>query len=456
MSMGTLGMVADSVHGVLHGADREFDAVSTDTRSLSGGELFVALRGPNFDAADFIDQAERLGAAGALVERRTECELAQVEVVDTRLALGDLARFWRTRFVLPVIGITGSNGKTTVKEMCAAIMRVHCGDGAAVLATRGNLNNDIGLPLMVLELRDSHRAAVLEMGASAAGEIDYLAKIAAPHIGILTNAGPAHLEGFGSIAGVARAKGELFDALADDGIAIINHDDAYYSSWRERCGSRRVISFGLHPDADVRAEAIRVAENGCMAFSLCNGGDVFPVSLPMPGQHNVPNALAAAAAALAAGVAVASIQAGLLATRNVGGRLLSVTSASGAQLFDDSYNANPASLEAAITFLAAQPGETWLVLGDMGELGPESEQLHRDCGKVARDAGLSRVLCVGGLARAAAAAFGPGGRSFDSREELVAAVGSELKAGITVLVKGSRSMGMEKVVAGLAAAGGER
>jgi UDP-N-acetylmuramoyl-tripeptide--D-alanyl-D-alanine ligase len=318
------------------------------------------------------------------------------------------------------------------------------------------LNNDIGLPLMVLELRDSHRAAVLEMGASAAGEIDYLAKIAAPHIGILTNAGPAHLEGFGSIAGVARAKGELFDALADDGIAIINHDDAYYSSWRERCGSRRVISFGLHPDADVRAEAIRVAENGCMAFSLCNGGDVFPVSLPMPGQHNVPNALAAAAAALAAGVAVASIQAGLLATRNVGGRLLSVTSASGAQLFDDSYNANPASLEAAITFLAAQPGETWLVLGDMGELGPESEQLHRDCGNVARDAGLSRVLCVGGLARAAAAAFGPGGRSFDSREELVAAVGSELKAGITVLVKGSRSMGMEKVVAGLAAAGGER
>ncbi|MGI9330316.1 MAG: UDP-N-acetylmuramoyl-tripeptide--D-alanyl-D-alanine ligase, partial [Gammaproteobacteria bacterium] len=256
--MGTLGMVAESVHGVLHGPDREFDAVSTDTRALNGGELFVALRGPNFDAADFIAQAERLGAAGALVERRTECALAQVQVVDTRLALGDLARFWRSRFVLPVIGITGSNGKTTVKEMCAAIMRAHCGDDAAVLATRGNLNNDIGLPLMVLELRDSHRAAVLEMGASAAGEIDYLAKIAAPHIGILTNAGPAHLEGFGSIAGVARAKGELFDALADDGIAIVNHDDVHYSAWRERCGHRRVISFGLHPDTDVRAEAIRV------------------------------------------------------------------------------------------------------------------------------------------------------------------------------------------------------
>jgi len=454
--MGTLGMVADSVHGVLHGADREFEAVSTDTRALSGGELFVALRGPNFDAADFISQAERLGAAGALVERRTECDLAQVEVDDTRQALGDLARSWRSGFVLPVIGITGSNGKTTVKEMCASIMRIHYGDAAAVLATRGNLNNDIGLPLMVLELRDSHRAAVFEMGASAAGEINYLAGIAAPHIGVLTNAGPAHLEGFGSIDGVAQAKGELFDALADDGIAIINHDDVYYSSWRERCTGRRVISFGLHPDADVRAKGIRAADDGCMAFELCVGGDVVSVHLPMPGEHNIRNALAAAAAALAAGVSVVSIQAGLSAARNVGGRLLSVSSASGAQLFDDSYNANPASLKAAIAFLATQPGETWLILGDMGELGPESEQLHRDCGLAARKAGLSRLLCVGDLAGAAATAFGSGGRSFGSREELVSAISNELAAGITVLVKGSRSMGMEKVVAGLAAAGGER
>jgi UDP-N-acetylmuramoyl-tripeptide--D-alanyl-D-alanine ligase len=454
MSMGTLGMVAESVNGVLHGRDRHFDAVSTDTRSLRADELFVALTGPNFDAAEFVADAERLGAAGAVVQRPQAGGLSQVVVADTRQALADLARAWRGRFELPVVGVTGSNGKTTVKELTAAILREHAGEDSRVLATRGNLNNEIGLPMMVLELRAHHRYAVLEMGASAVGEIAFLAAVAQPTIGIVTNAGPAHLEGFGSIAGVARGKGEMFAALPRDGTAIINRDDPFYDEWRATCPGCGVLSFGLAGDADVHAHEILEAAGG-LEFILHGPGRHFPVRLPMAGQHNVRNALAAAAAAMAAGVGPEAIQRGLAAAANPAGRLRRLQAASGAVVFDDSYNANPASVRAAIEFLAAQPGEKWLVLGDMLELGPDSERLHGECGRAARDAGVDRLLCVGPLSRSAAAAFGAGAHHFDSRDELVQSVVPELGPAVTALVKGSRSMGMERVAAGLAAAGAE-
>ncbi len=256
MSMGRLSMVAESVGGRLFGDDQSFDSVSTDTRALSAGQLFFALRGENFNAGEFVDQAARLGAAGAVVEQRADCDISQVEVVDTRLALGRLARSWRRKFDLPVVGVTGSNGKTTVRAMIAAILQADQSDASAVLATQGNLNNDIGLPLTVLRLRESHRCAVFEMGANHAGEIAYLADIAAPSVAIVTNAGPAHLEGFGSIAGVARAKGELYTSLADDGIAVINADDDYRDTWLALSDQRRVLTFGLQPSADYSATDI--------------------------------------------------------------------------------------------------------------------------------------------------------------------------------------------------------
>lgn len=454
MSMGTLGMAAESVRGVLHGEDRSFDAVSTDTRNLHVDDLFIALRGPNFDAADFLADAERQGAAGAIVERQVDSGLAQVVVPNTRHALADLACSWRERFELPVIGVTGSNGKTTVKDMCAAILRTHAGDCDAVLATRGNLNNDIGLPLMVLELRAAHQSAVLELGASAPGEIETLAAIARPTVGIVTNAGPAHLEGFGSVEGVARTKGEMFAALPPNGTAILNRDDPFYEEWLARCPGCHTLSFGLGPHAEVRATDIR--ENGnSLEFSMHLHDTHFPVRLGMVGQHNVRNALAAAAATLAAGVERGAVQEGLAAAVQAGGRLRRLRLASGVVVYDDSYNANPASLRAAIDFLASQPGETWLVLGDMKELGSDSRRLHHDCGVAAQEAGIDRLLCVGAEARAAATAFGKGGRWFDSRDALVGAVAGELVPGTTVLVKGSRSMGMEKVVAALASKGEE-
>lgn len=452
--MGTLSMVAESVHGVLHGHDRQFAAVSTDTRSLHADDLFIALRGPNFDAADFVADAERQGAAGALVERQVDASLPQVVVPDTRHALAELACAWRRRFDLPVIGVTGSNGKTTVKDMSAAILRAHAGSDDAVLATRGNLNNEIGLPLMVLELRVSHQAAVFEMGASGPGEIASLAAIAQPTVGIVTNAGPAHLEGFGSLEGVARTKGEMFAALSQDGTAILNRDDPFYEAWLGRCPGCRTLSFGLGPHADVRATDIQ-ANGAGLQFTLHLPDAHFPVRLGMPGRHNVRNALAAAAATLAAGVERGAVQAGLAAAVPPGGRLRRLELGTGAVVYDDTYNANPASLGAAIEFLAGQPGEKWLVLGDMKELGAGSRDMHADCGSAAQAAGIDRLFCVGQDARAAADAFGKAGRWFESRDQLIAALTAELTRGVTMLVKGSRSMGMEHVVAALADTGGE-
>jgi UDP-N-acetylmuramoyl-tripeptide--D-alanyl-D-alanine ligase len=464
MSMGRLSMVAEAVGGRLYGPDVEFDAVSTDTRSLQPGQLFFALRGARADGGAFVAAAARLGAAGAVVEARQDADVPQVEVADTRLALGEFGRRWREGFNIPLIGITGSNGKTTVKEMTAAIMRAALGAGAAIgaqgdpiLMTWGNLNNEIGLPRTLLYLNASHQAAVLEMGGTRPGDIAYLARIAAPTVAVVTNAARAHLQGFGSIEDVAATKGEIFAGLPASGTAVINRDDRFFQSWWERSAGRRRLSFGLHAAADFRASAVSQvagADGVELHFTLhCPAGDL-RLRLAMAGRHNVVNALAAAAASAAAGATLQAIAAGLGAVRNVAGRLRRVAGLKGICLYDDTYNANPGSVRAAIAFLESLPGERWLVLGDMAELGPDSLAMHREMGELARRSGAARLYCAGPQSKATAEAFGANAEWCESVTDLAAALQVALRPGLTVLVKGSRSMGMERVVQALAAGGG--
>ncbi len=465
MSMGSLAMVAESVGGQLIGADARFDSVSTDTRSLKSGQLFVALRGERFDAAEFVAEAQRRGAAGAVVEQRQDTALSQVEVEDARRALGDLARSWRRQFSPLVVAITGSNGKTTVKEMIAAILTAELGgDAGQLLVTAGNLNNDIGLPLTVLNLRDCHRMAVLEMGASRPGEIDYLAGIARPDVAVITNAAPAHLEGFGSIERVASSKGELFAKMHSSSgdrcsFAVINRDDRFFDYWQRISRAADMRSFGLSENADYYATGIRertVGENSQAAPLIealihTPDGD-FDLRLPMSGKHNIINALAAVAATAAAGASVDAARQGLAGMENVPGRLKAVTNRLGMTFFDDSYNANPASVSAAIDFLAGIPGETWLVLGDMAELGKDARALHYAAGEQARKAGIDRLLCIGDLSQSAIPGFGSRGAAYPSVDALAGAIVADSRPGITVLIKGSRSMGLDKLVDRLAAA----
>lgn len=451
MSMGTLAGVAADVGGRLEGPDRPFDSVSTDTRTIGPGQLFFALRGERFDAGQFVADAADRGATGAVVERIAAIDFSQVEVGDSRLALGVLARKWRQHFDIPVIGITGSNGKTTVRELTAVIMRAALtehGDDV-VHVTRGNLNNDIGLPLTLLGLRDHHQAAIIEMGANHPGEIALLADIAAVNIAVITNAARAHLEGFGSIEEVARTKGELLDSLVASGTAVLNRDDVFFDEWSERIGDKRLQSFGLATDADFRAEDIHLHNadgHPAFEFKLVTPIGATDVALPLAGQHNVTNALAAAAAAVSAGATLDNVRAGLAASNNVPGRLHAFRSLQGAMIFDDSYNANPDSVSAAIAFLGGLDGEPWMVLGDMGELGPDAPSLHRGMGELARDAGICGLFCVGELSREAAEGFGNGAQWFPTVDELDEALQGELTAGRNILIKGSRFMGLDQVV----------
>jgi UDP-N-acetylmuramoyl-tripeptide--D-alanyl-D-alanine ligase len=458
MSMGTLAMVAESVGGTLYGADCSFESVTTDTREMTDGQLFFALRGERFDAAGFVQEAARRGAAGAVVERRQDCSLAQVEVSDTRSALGRLAQAWRSRFSIPVVAVTGSNGKTTVKEMLAAILRAGAAREDEVLVTRGNLNNEIGLPMTVLKLRDSHRWAVLEMGASHRGDIAYLADIAQPDVGVVTNAAAAHLEGFGSLADVAATKGEILERLPSDGVAIINQDDRFCGFWLSLCRAGTIVSFGLAEESDFRAvdiQEIELADAPALSFQLLCPAGRTNIRLPMAGRHNVRNALAASAAAVAVGAGLDTLARGLEVLQNIPGRLRRVPSPHGVTIYDDSYNANPASVKEAISFLAERDGETWLVLGDMAELGPASEALHREIGETARAAGVTRLFCVGEQARAAASAFGAGSTWYPALTSLAEDMRAELQPGVVILVKGSRCMGLEKLVAAIAATNAE-
>ena len=444
-----LSRLAQLLDGTLHGADAVCTGVSTDSRRLNQGDLFVALHGPNFDGHAFVATAVRKGASGALVERTTEVILSQVQVADTRLALGRLGASVRDGFSGPLIAVTGSNGKTTVKEMIAAILRA---SGASVLATRGNLNNDIGLPLVLLELRPEHAFAVIEMGANHPGEIAYLAGLTRPSVALITNAGPAHLEGFGDIDGVARAKGEIFQGLEAQGIAVINQDDAYAGFWRRLNAGRRVVDFSLKQPAQVTGEIVNAQQN---RFRLHVAGESREIALPLAGQHNICNALAAAAATYAAGIELDQISQGLQSVAAVKGRLRRLPGPHNSVIVDDTYNANPASLGAALAALNGNGNANvnWLVLGDMAELGPHTEILHEQAGTQTRAAGFQRMFTFGKHSRLAAAAFGPDSEHFADVQMLVEALSRALAASEvapTILIKGSRSMAMERIVQALA------
>jgi UDP-N-acetylmuramoyl-tripeptide--D-alanyl-D-alanine ligase len=427
------------------GADVALTGVSTDSRAITPGCLFVALRGPRFDGHRFAAQALEQGAAAVLIAADSGLDLAPAMLVDdTRLALGQLAAWHRQRMPARLAAITGSNGKTTVKEMAAAILRAHCGSDDAVLATQGNLNNDIGMPLTLLRLTPAHRYAVIEMGMNHPGELYYLSGLAQPDVALVNNAQRAHLEGLQSVEAVARAKGEIYVGLAEGGTAIVNADDPHADLWRGLNAGRRVIGFGLNPDAQVRA-SYRLTPLGA-ALDLVTPAGSASAELRVPGEHNVRNALAAVALALALDVPLAAIAAGLSGYAGVKGRLQAHDCILGGRLIDDTYNANPDSVSAAIAVLAAQPGRRILVLGDMGELGPGAAELHAEIGARAKAAGIHRLLALGELSSHAVQAFGAGGMHFERIEELLAEVENALGPEVTVLVKGSRFMKMERVV----------
>ncbi|GAP67165.1 UDP-N-acetylmuramoyl-tripeptide--D-alanyl-D-alanine ligase [Mizugakiibacter sediminis] len=438
--------------GSLHGADVPVRGVCTDTRKLGGGELFVALKGERLDGHDFVASAAAHGAAAALVSRRVEAPIPQVLVTDTLLALGDLASAVRAQRRARVVGITGSNGKTTVKTLTASILARH----GRTHVNAGNFNNEIGLPLTLLEMPENAEYAVLEMGAGKPGDIAYLAAIARPEIGLVNNIAPAHLERMGSLEGVAETKGALYQALPADGVAVINADDAFAGFFAGLAGTRRVLRFGLDHSTDVGAE-IR-ALGAASDFVLNTPQGAIEVMLPLAGRHNVMNALAASAIACALDVPLATIREGLEQAPTVAGRLLRHTTRAGWTLIDDSYNANPGSTAAAIATLALEAGLPWLVLGDMAELGPEAERLHAEIGTLARRSGIARLYTVGRLSRTAAAAFGAGAEHFADQSALIAALRAALKPGVVCLVKGSRSSAMDRVVAALLGhdGGGER
>jgi UDP-N-acetylmuramoyl-tripeptide--D-alanyl-D-alanine ligase len=436
----SLSQAADCMHGTLHGDDRKFSGISTDTRSIRDGELFFALQGPNFDGRDYVGKAKASGAAGAVVSSCCEDDIAQIAVDDTKLALGRFAAAWRQSKKIRVVGITGSNGKTTLKELVAACLSAK----APTLATAGNLNNDIGMPLMLARIRDDHQFAVLEMGANHAGEIAYLAALANPDVVVITNAGAAHLEGFGSIEGVAHAKGEILEVAERPTVAILNADDTYYEYWHSLVDDIATLSFGLTASADVRAENIETDSAGSR-FDLCMPSQSVAVSLPLPGIHNVSNACAAAAVALAFEIDSEQIKSALESIKPVGGRLQPLAGINGSTLYDDSYNANPLSVVVAAEFLSSLDGESWLVLADMKELGEGAEDMHREVGASARASGIDRLFALGDLAKHCVDGFGGGAKWYADIDELIADV-SAAGSSINVLVKGSRSMRMERVV----------
>ena len=432
--------------GRMSGADARFSGVSTDTRTLRAGDLFVALRGERFDGHAFVKNAAAAKAAAAVVDHRYSGEypLPVAIVDDTRFALGDLARHWRARFNPALVAVTGSNGKTTVKEMLASILRSHAGE-AAVLATAGNLNNDIGVPLTLLRMREPHRWCAIELGMNHKGEIAYLAGIARPGVALVNNAQREHLEFMGSVEEVAAENAAVYEALPESGVAIVNADDAHAALFRGRAGRRRVLDFGIdQPAAVTGGYRLKPLESG---IRLRTPAGATSATLAIPGLHNVRNALAAAACAFAAGIAPPTIGAGLSAFRPYAGRLQVKRARDGATLIDDSYNANPDSVRAAIDVLASCDGPTVLVLGDMGEVGEHGEDFHREVGAYARAKGVSSLLALGDSTRHAVEAFGAGARHFEKLEELIPHV-----SGSSILVKGSRFMKMERVVAALTGA----
>ena len=437
------------------GANIAFDRVTTDSRELRHGDLFIGIRGKRFDGQTFADQALQAGAAAVMVQagaRIVTPNAPVLEVDDARLALGRLAAFWRGRFAVPLIAVTGSNGKTTVKEMLASIFRQVAGE-SGVLSTIGNLNNDIGMPLTLLRLNAAHRFAVIEMGMNHLGEIAYLSRLARPDVAVINNAGTAHIGELGSVAAIARAKGEIFEGLDGNGTAILNSDDVFADYWRGLVRDRRIIEFGIDNKAAVSARYELAAAASLITFRTPR--TQFVVTLGIPGAHNVRNALAAVACAIALDIPEQAMAAGLASYIGVKSRLQSRHHRGGALVIDDTYNANPDSMQAAIAVLAAYPGRKILVMGDMGELGHDARTMHASIGEFARRAGVNALFGLGEMSVAAVQSFGAGARHFSSVPDMTHALLEQLDQTSTVLVKGSRFMRMERVVEALGVTNGE-
>ncbi|HLZ97518.1 MAG TPA: UDP-N-acetylmuramoyl-tripeptide--D-alanyl-D-alanine ligase [Steroidobacteraceae bacterium] len=455
----TTGDAARVLGGRLVGEDKDYGVVSSDSRTLEPGSLFVALRGPNFDGADFAAAAAARGAAAALVERQVAAPLTQIIVPDALGALQRLASAWRAQFNCPIVGVAGSNGKTTAKTMTAAILSRM----GACMATQGNLNNHIGVPLTLMRLAAVHRSAVVEMGANRIGDVAELVQIAVPTIGLITNAGAEHLEGFGDLDGVARGEGEMVAGLAPEGTAVINADDPYAGYWRSIAGARRIVTFGANaPAAGRAAPGDFIAKDPVQSIAHGEFQTRFTLQCPLGersillkagGAHNIANALAAAAAAAAAGASLENIAAGLADFRAVSGRLQLKAGPRGSWIIDDSYNANPSSVRAGLEVLRSLSGATWLVFADMAELGEETADMHAHVGSYARDCGVKRLFALGVQSSRAVETFGAGGEWFADPNALIRRLQSELESGVTVLVKGSRVNRLERVVQALTGGG---
>jgi UDP-N-acetylmuramoyl-tripeptide--D-alanyl-D-alanine ligase len=477
-----LSEIAACVQGKLVGEDVAISSVSIDTRAIKPGQLYVAIKGHNFDGNEFVAEAAQAGAVAAIVHQGIsatamdggrDCSrqssafppslevrsgaisweqmrptIPHIVVDDTRLALAELAGVWRKKAAVSVVGITGSNGKTTVKEMVAAILSFN----GNTLFTQGNLNNEIGVPLTLLRLDEQHRYAVIEMGANHPGEIEYSSQYVQADVAIITNVGAAHIEGFGSVDGVAKAKGEIIQTLKQDGVAVLNRDDVYFDYWKSIAGTRKVVSFGMDERADVTAHSFKteiIDHVFATIFELVAPEGTLTVQLKLAGRHNVVNALAAAAACLALGIDLKQIQQGLESVKPVTGRLQSLVSRLGNIVIDDTYNANSASLIAGLDVLANCEGKRWLVLGAFGELGPESPKIHQQMGEVIKSSGVERLLAVGSDARNTVKAFGEGATFFETQDDLIEVLKQELKGDEAILIKGSRAQRMENVVAAL-------
>ena len=438
----TLSQISTVVAGQQLGADVRFAGVSTDTRTLQANDLYVALVGENFDGNDYVAQAFEKGACGAVVSRDTGIDRPQLRVKDTTIALGEIARLNRLASSARVVAITGSQGKTTVKEMIAAILRVE----NRVLVTKGNLNNHIGVPLTLLELDATHDCAVIELGASGLGEIAYTVRMALPHVAVLTNAAATHIEGFGDIDGVVRTKGEIIDGLQENGVAVLNAEDPHFSVWAERAGKKRMVSFAVDAAADYRVVDLQMDALGASHFILCSPIGEVKVTLALAGKHNVRNAVAAAAASIEAGASLVAVVQGLAQVRPVAGRLSQMPGIAGAIVIDDSYNASPSSFRAAIDVLASSAGNRVLIVGDMGELGMQSEQAHTELGLYAKQCGIDALWATGTYSALSAASFGERAHHFATQEALIRHAQENLGNGDVALVKGSRSAAMDRVV----------
>ncbi|MCK5889908.1 MAG: UDP-N-acetylmuramoyl-tripeptide--D-alanyl-D-alanine ligase [Methylococcales bacterium] len=447
MSM-RLSEIASSVGGQLLGQDRTISSVSIDTRTLGNSDLYIAIKGQNFDGHVFVDNAVKAGASAVLVEDDVKASIPVIKVGDSHLALAELAGAWKSKASIKTVGITGSNGKTTVKEMVATILAV----GADTLFTQGNLNNDIGVPLTLLKIEEKHQYAVIEMGANHAGEISYSSHYVKPDVAVITNVGPAHIEGFGSLERTALAKGEIIDSVVAGGVAVLNRDDPFFPLWVEMAGDKKIATFGMSAEAKVRAKDIYSEINKdkfYTHFTLVTDKGEIAIKLGLAGQHNVINALTAASACLALDISLEQVAEGLEKAMPVSGRLEPLIDKLGNLVINDTYNANPSSLKVALDVLMQCKGESWVVLGAFAEMGANSEKIHKEMGELIKSMGVVRLLTVGADTQHAVKGFGEGASFFSSQKKLIAALKKELTSGQSILVKGSRTQKMEQVVASL-------